>query len=274
MFINLAWTNVNSGAVTTNIYRGTAELDRKNLGTPLVTLTNGETTYKDTNVTLGTTYYYVIEFVSAGVRTSTRNYPMVAQYVRGHGNPTVVLGNDAYGFIDSVSFGRTVSLLTQLGMPTAGIADNALPAGLKFSYNGKVVVAIPITTSLIASSYNSFGSLLNNNAGLPVSFDGFNYLVRLPKGMPSSWDNASRPTTGDYDTDFIKLCLCHFNQLAPMDGETLGKLGNQNKSIAIICRETNAGYVNGRTPSTGAITWYPVGNAVTGITIFLLELVE
>lgn len=274
MFINLAWTNVNSGAVTTNIYRGTAELDRKNLGTPLVTLTNGETTYKDTNVTLGTTYYYVIEFVSAGVRTSTRNYPMVAQYVRGHGNPTVVLGNDAYGFIDSVSFGRTVSLLTQLGMPTAGIADNVLPTGLKFSYNGKVVVAIPITTNLIASSYSSFGSLLNNNAGLPVSFDGFNYLARLPKGMPSSWDNASRPTAGDYDIEFIKLCLCHFNQLAPMDGETLGKLGNQNKSIAIICRETNAGYVNGRTPSTGVITWYPVGNAVTGITIFLLELVE
>jgi len=274
MFINLAWTNANIGSVTTNIYRGTAELDRKNLGTPLVTLTNGETAYKDTGVTLGTTYYYVIEFVAGGVKTTTRNFPLMAQYVRGHGNPTIILGNDAYGFIDSVSFGRTISLLTQLGMPTSGIADIALPAGIKFSYNGKVVVAIPITTNSIAATYNAFSPLLNNNAGIPVSFDGFNYLVRLPKGMSASWDNASRPTNGDYDTDFIKLCLCHFNQLVPMDAETLGKLSNQNKSLAIICRETNAGYVNARTPSTGVITWYPVGNTAAGITIFLLELVE
>lgn len=275
MFINLAWTNANIGSVTTNIYRGTAELDRKNLGTPLVTLTNGETTYKDSNVTLGTTYYYVIEFVSGGTKVTTRNFPLVAQYVRGHGNPTIVIGNDAYGFIDYVSLGRITPLLTQLGMPTAGIADGAVPQGVKFSYNGKVVIATQFTTGSIASVNSSFTPLLNNADGVQVTIDGFKYIVRLPKGMPPSWDNASRPTTAvDWDPDFIKLCLCQFNMLVPNDGETLGKLNSLSKNTQMLFRETNGGYICTRNVSTGVPSWPTVSNTATGTVFLLFELVE
>lgn len=275
MFINLTWTNANIGSVVTNIYRGTAELDRKNLGTPLVTLNNGETTYKDTSVTLGVTYYYVIEFVSGGTKVTTRNFPLVAQYVRGHGNPTVVLGSDAYGFMDYVSLGRISSLLTQLGMPTTGITDGTLPQGVKFTYNGKVVVATQLTVSSIAANYQALSPLLNNSDGIQVTIDGFKYLVRIPKGMPASWDNASRPTTAmDWDTDFIKLCLSQYNAMTPYDAETLGKLNSFSKSVAIAFRETNGGYICTRNPATSVPAWPSLSNGSAGTVFLLFELVE
>lgn len=60
----LSWVNNNAQATNVEIYRSLTALDTANLTNPLVTLTNGETTWEDTGVIYGATYYYVIQMVT------------------------------------------------------------------------------------------------------------------------------------------------------------------------------------------------------------------
>lgn len=68
MQVTLRWVNKNVGATTVRVYRGDEKFDGTALPSPMATLTNGETTYTDTTVKYGNSYWYMLS-VSNGKET-------------------------------------------------------------------------------------------------------------------------------------------------------------------------------------------------------------
>ncbi len=70
--IDLSWTAAASSAVTGyNVFRGTTAGDESITPLNSTPLSSGTTTFQDTTVTAGTTYYYVVEAIDNGVTTNT-----------------------------------------------------------------------------------------------------------------------------------------------------------------------------------------------------------
>lgn len=110
MQIYLSWENLNSAAVTLEIYRGDEPLDRANLpAEPIATLTNGETNYTDgVNVGLGKTYYYVFVTSNSGDRTVSQNYQVTAVSRRGAGPQTLLQGDSTIGYFGTITCGEFI----------------------------------------------------------------------------------------------------------------------------------------------------------------------
>lgn len=276
MYIDLKWENINTGQVTTNIYRGTSELDRANLGTPLVSFTNKTVTYRDNTVVAGGVYYYVIEFVSGAERASTRNFQVTAIFTRGHGNPTVVIGNDDYGVMDVLNVLRTYQVMTQLGMPTAGFSDQVLTNTYKFSYKNKVYIVAGTGINQMMTTYSAVAQLFNNATGTLITVDGFNYRVMLPPVLPDGWDGTTVITGTQPAGDmYSKLVASLSSSAVPGPLESLGKLNTLNTAY-VLGREVVNGQVALRAPSGNTVSWTPsTGNISSSVVLFLLfELVE
>lgn len=140
MYLKLTWTDPNVGAHTLNIYRGKAPLDRANLGTPLVTLTNGEVQYDDTTVERGKLYYYVFETVIGSDKAVSPNYPMQASVRRGPGPTDLKYGDYDYGYfgtIASANFINGVELAAKVGL-TVGASTAQGPIWHKYVRNNKI----------------------------------------------------------------------------------------------------------------------------------------
>lgn len=276
MYIDLNWTNTNSGSVKTNIYRSLTALDKANLGTPIATLTNGETKYRDNNVVANTTYNYVIEFEANGVKVSTRNFVMKAEYVRGHGSPAVMLGTDDYGLMTYVTVGRLIGVLRSAGIQTTGTSDVNFN-GVKFSYKGKVYYSVVLPANQVNSTLTPITPLYNNNAGIPIVVDGFNYLLRLGKVLGPSWDGVTKVASiPDFDEYYTRFILPQLPTVAFRPEETLGKLNNLTATNTIIGREMIANTIATRLSDGTAITWVAptTSTAATQYIPFILELVE
>ena len=146
MYIDLQWTNLNSKAVKLEIFRGDAPLDRANLGTPIATLTEGETTYRDsTDVTIGKDYYYVFVTSNASDRVVSQNYRIQAIGRRGPGEQTLAQGTNALGYFgpvpsaDFISINELVTRTNLRSQATAiGIAQ-PMPVWHKFVRKGKIL---------------------------------------------------------------------------------------------------------------------------------------
>lgn len=277
MYIDLKWSNPNSGPVKTNIYRSLTALDKANLGTPIVVLNNKETTYRDSGVVVGTTYNYVIEFELNGVKVSTRNFTAVAQFVRGPGNPSVVIGNQNYGYMDYVSIGRILNIWPQAGMTISGTADNAFGPAIKFSYNNKVYLCALLPANTVGSTMANVTPLLNNDAGVPVTIEGYNYLLRMGKVLGPSWDGTTKVTTiTDFDEFYAKFVLPQLGTLYLKPGETLGKLNTMVGTNVIVGREVIANTIATRIGIGNPITWIAPTTATTASQYIplILEMVE
>lgn len=278
MYIDLKWANVNTGPITTNIYRGTAPLDKANLGTPVAVLTNKEVAWRDLNVAAGTTYYYVIEFDDGnGNKVSTRVFTIVANYIRGHGNASVMLGDQNYGFMDYVAPGRLLGVLTSAGFSPTGISDVNFGPAVKFSYNNKVYFSILQQANQVGSTLSVMTPLLNNDVGIPVTIDGFNYILRMAKVLGPSWDGTSKPASqADLDEYYIKFILPQFNYLQNWEGESLGKVNNLSATNTVFGREVVSNTIASRVGRNGAIVWNASTLALTASQYipFILELVE
>lgn len=276
MYIDLKWDNINTGTITTNIYRGTAALDRANLGTPLATFNTKTTTYRDNTVTAGITYYYVIEFVANGERTSTRNFSASAVFTRGHGNNMVMFGNDNYGFMDQVTILTSNQVTALLGLPVTGTADTAVGSAMKFSYKGKAVIVMVVPIANMAKVYNDLTPLFNTT-GIRVTVDTFIYNVTIPNVLPDTWDGASAPSGVLASPDAVaKLFTSQYYNAAPGALETLGKLNINASAYNLIGREYFNNSVPTRTISSNNVSWYTATAVVnTAVSVPLMfELVE
>uniref|UniRef100_A0AB39CDC2 Virion structural protein n=1 Tax=Pseudomonas phage RVTF4 TaxID=3236931 RepID=A0AB39CDC2_9VIRU len=144
MNLELIWENKNSIPVTTEIYRGDAPLDRENLGTPLVTLTEQETRWVDQSVDRSKLYYYVFVTITENDRNVSQNYPMRAVPRRGPGPTDVVMGDMNLGYFGTIQQSMFIGaerLAGHCGFPAVGPTYNF--AGVthwhKFIRNGKVL---------------------------------------------------------------------------------------------------------------------------------------
>lgn len=204
MYIKLKWTNLNSGSFTTNIYRSTSPIDRANLGTPLATLTAGESEYQDDVVVRGTTYYYVFETLNAGDRSVSINYAFKAVPRRGAGPNDIVVGDYEYGYFGtliSADFIGTAELMAKVGLTGATIV-NAAPLWHKYARKGKVLfvpskgLASGVAWSALYNAGIVYGVDANNKGGQYVPTPGVNQLRKITIG---SDQYIVRLTTGYSD---------------------------------------------------------------------------
>ena len=227
MDIKLSWTNPNSSAVTIKIYRSTAMIDRANLGVPIVTLTNGETSWTDTTAVVGQTYYYVYEINSASDRIVSMNIRSDGDVPTGHGPNKLQWGDSKLGYFGNIpgfSFVSSSELIKKFGLNSDGIyrvlADN--PTWFKYIRNGKVLfvpdtaLADGITWMKLYNAglvYGYDGVGKGNPALLPatkvnqlktIQIGGYTYIVRLMTG---------------YDETFANLCpearITEYTPLSP-----------------------------------------------------------
>lgn len=136
----LKWTNRTLAPFTINIYRGAAELDRKNLSNPIATLTGGESTYSD-EVPRGSTNYYVIEVVKGTDKATSNNIQVLALPKKGPGPVTLLQGDYNYGYFGTIASKDFVSgfQLFELAAAGAGIASQIAPIWHKYIRKGKVL---------------------------------------------------------------------------------------------------------------------------------------
>lgn len=280
MYIHLKWSNLNTQDVTINVYRSATTIDRANPGTPLVTLPATAVDYYDRTVVVGSSYYYVIEFVSTKGKVSSRNYQFTAQYYRGHGSNLVVVGDDNYGFMGQLTF-PSMNVFTKLlgiNRATAGATDDAILQAFKFSIDGKVYITVDVNMSYMAVT--DYAAFAKRPTPLPVTIDGFNYLAFAPNfvGLPTP-ALANGVPTGD-NTLAHKLVSCLMYNL-PFRGrphDRLGRIGTYSQTTSWVTGDL--GNDTTRLPvyraDSDAITWSLFAGVSTASYegLVILELVE
>lgn len=207
MYIDLTWVNLNNIDVTLEIYKGNEPLDRESLPvTPVATITDGSTRWRDSDVELGKTYYYVFKTISDTDEHISVNYPIRAINRRGIGSQDIIDGDANLGYFGTVSSGQfiTANELKEKINLTAGAVYNPFPIWHKFIRNNKILY-IPNTPIAENISWND---LWNAHVvyGTDVAKNGFveahqkvitigadQYIVRLMTGFRDdyydTWDN-------------------------------------------------------------------------------------
>ncbi len=199
MQLTLHWENLNVIPTVTKIYRSDAPIDRTNLGVPLVTLNNGETSWIDTNVVRGKVYYYVFEITSAHDRVVSANKKVQALPRTGPGPQDLLYGDMDLGFfgeVDASEFFSYSDIVNQLNLawtPTVQAAQWA-----KVAYKNKVIYIPyrPVTVTYVSwSDLYAKGLVYGRDDAGPGLYSGTpanqkrtlrkgmeEFLVRLPKG--------------------------------------------------------------------------------------------
>lgn len=229
MNLELIWKNRNPIPVTTEIYRGDQELDRENLGTPLVTLTNQETRWVDQTVDRGKLYYYVFVTISAVDRNVSKNYPMRALPRRGPGPQDILIGDTNLGYfgaIPNADFISSTRLLELLGM--TGATGTFNHAGItkwhKYIRDGKVILfpnQVMSTANLTGKMLYEYGVMFGvngngtfvptgstpTNQNKRITVDADTFIVRCPHGWGTDTDlptgNVTEPAGRSEWSDLI-----------------------------------------------------------------------
>ena len=207
MYIDLNWVNLNNVNVTLEIYRGDNPLDRDNLPvSPVATIADGATTWRDTDVELGKTYYYVFKTISDTDEHISVNYPIRAINRRGVGSQDIRDGDANLGYFGTVSSGQfiTANELKEKIDLTAGAVYNPFPIWHKFIRNNKILF-IPQTPIVENISWNAlwnadvvYGKEDSGNPFIEggkkvVTIGADQYIVRLMTGFRDdeyeTWDN-------------------------------------------------------------------------------------
>lgn len=284
MYIYLKWGNPNTQPTTVNIYRSSGVINRLSPGTPLVTLDGSVTEYFDRTVTLGSSYYYVFEFVAGSNKVTSRNYQFTAQYQRGHGGAVVVVGDDNYGYMGYWSSGSLNQVCAQVGLLRGGqyVNTDYTLSCLKFSIKGKVYNAYTLTASQFEAT--SLLTFLQQDTKHPVIIDGINYLVYPANVLGAGYDFTAAPEiTVPVDRDDIseKLMLPQLMALddANRDTSTFGK-------VSATSIGSNANRMTGRTGKNttriptyaydvDTVIWQPIASTPNSTYVcFIFELVE
>lgn len=222
MAIKLAWTNRNTVPVTTTIYRGDAPLDRANLPTPLVTLSNNESEYIDATAIQGNTYYYVYKTATANESIVSRNQKIQAAETRGPGSNVLLYGDRDLGLYDVLS---AEQLITATNLNAAVAGATAVITNLywyKYARNGKVLF-VPEKPIGYNTSLNALDTKKLINGETTILVQGYTFKVRLMRGWNEVGNAVALPSkTGTYPMDMQTVTqTCEFNDLAyPMFAAT------------------------------------------------------
>jgi fibronectin type 3 domain-containing protein len=202
--VSLSW-NASNGAATYNIYRGTTSGSE----TLLQSSVSG-TTFTDTGVTNGTTYFYEVTAVNAGGESGKSNEASATPQTPIPGVPT---GLTAVGGIQKILLSWTASTgaityniyrattsgaetLYQTGITTASFTDTGLPNGTTYFYevtavnaggeSGKSNEASATPTAVVASAVfiKSDSTTAGNWKGV-YGADGFNIITDPSANNPT-----------------------------------------------------------------------------------------
>lgn len=240
MAIKLKWVNPNAFATTIEIYRGDTPLDRTNLGVPVATLSNGETSWIDAAAAYDRVYYYVFVTIRGTDRVVGANNKVETVERKGAGPNNFRYGNDRLGYYgrlkptEFINSGKILAALKSLvGISTPIIA----PDWYKYARNGKTLYVPNMNFGNVAwdSLYKAgavygvdgfggpHGSLPNTNQLVIVELNGDEYMVRLPLGVkndaadnidlsvfPKDEENAN---VIDMASAPYKTWRCEFNDL-------------------------------------------------------------
>lgn len=225
MYIDLQWTNLNSKSVKLEIYRGDAPLDRENLGSPIATLTQGETTYRDsTGITIGKDYYYVFVTSNASDRVVSYNYRVQAVGRRGPGEQTLAQGTNELGYFgpipstDLITISELVTRTNLRSQATGIVIQYPVPVWHKYVRKGKVlfIPERPVAYNLAWSHLYTLGMVYGRedsgsnplmptkvpqNAKITIGAD--TYRVRLLRGSTdqdyTTWTASLIETYPEFD---------------------------------------------------------------------------
>lgn len=230
MSFTLRWNNPNTAATVVNIYRDTKDISVTALPAVLATLSNGETSYRDTTVVAGQTYYYLLTVTANGKTVATASQKYTVAVRRGIGPQTLIAGDDRLGFYGAVAaeeqwYGSQLPAGFLAAFPTAYASTDRVPL-LKFTRNGKIFY-------LLASYYAGWATWAtlyqnglvygtgdngpdNGRGTLPATLQDAKivslndtYRMRLPRGLSSAsaspafaFNDAYKDKTHD-ETDLI-----------------------------------------------------------------------
>lgn len=234
----LSWVNNNAQPTNVEIYRSLSKLDTANLTNPLVTLTNGETTWEDTGVLYGVTYNYVIQMVSKDgtQKAPTRNIVMQAGLGRGIGPNILQQGDERLGYFGAIAVADFIPTAT-LAASQAGSGGLSFAAAItqwhKFVRRGKILY-VPNGYGSAAYTYTQlyqagwvFGTDDNGptdgqvttpqNQRRIVNYRGDKYFLRLARGYAdadssSAQYDLSNVNQQNHDT-LATTPECEFNDL-------------------------------------------------------------
>lgn len=212
----LSWTNNNTQPTNVEIYRGLAPLDTANLTDPLVTLTNGESSWEDNGVIYGATYYYVVQLLTKDglKKVPSRNISMQAGLGRGLGPNILLQGNERLGYFGLVEAADFIPPATILAAQNGGAMAYMLAVRWhKFIRRGKILY-VPQTVPASGNYHHNiiyqagfmYGTddtgPVDGRLGTPVNqrrvinWRGEKYTIRLPRG----YADPDSPTQVDLST--------------------------------------------------------------------------
>lgn len=204
MGIRLEIANKNTAAVTVNVYRGDAPLDRANLPAPIGKVENTTANpiiFNDANVVQGQTYYYVMETIGPKDRAFSRNFKTQALETRGPGDSDLKLGNRLLGYYGNMTAGSLIdapTLCSAIGL--TGFTPNNFTYWYKFARKGKVLFVPNMHIARSGQSYNKLKAL-GLVDGKQITIGNFKFLVRLPSG----WDDTTAMPTAIADNTAFSM---------------------------------------------------------------------
>jgi hypothetical protein len=162
MSFTLRWDNPNTIATVINIYRDIKDISAAALPAPLVTLSNGETSYRDTTAVSGQTYYYLLTATANGKTVATASQKYTVAVRRGIGPNTLISGDDRLGYYGPVPveeqwYGSQLPAGFLSMFPTAFASTDRVPL-LKFTRGGKVLYML----LAISPGFASWANLYQN----------------------------------------------------------------------------------------------------------------
>lgn len=239
MSFTLRWANNNAQATVVRIYRDTKDISPAALPAVLATLSNGETSYRDTTAVPGQTYYYLLT-VTANDKTvagASQKYTIAVK--RGIGPSTILWGDDKLGWLGNVPYeerflGSQLPPALLAMFPGSAVFSDRVELN-KMTRNGKILYTLAtLSPGWIdwATLYNSGLVYGTGDAGpanghptlsdviqnASVVHNGDTYRIRLMRGLTDAPTSPVYPfdaSMNEKTHDSIPgLGFCEYNDLA------------------------------------------------------------
>lgn len=206
MRLRLKWKDINVGTRTVEIYRTDTQPTPTPTGSPVATLTNGETQWDDTTVVRGQSYWYTLKVIKGSDSAWGVPRQLIALPNTGPGPQELAYGDldlGVYGPLNAIDFITSAKLAGAFGLPTPGTAYDT--GWTKFSRNGKTLFVPRVAQAISVAWLTLYDKGLifgvagpgPQNGGRPdkdqlatITIAGSDFIVRLPTGF----DDRNNPT--------------------------------------------------------------------------------
>lgn len=256
MLIKLKWNNSNDATAAVQVFRDTVVIDTANPGTPIATLPGTATSYDDSSVLAGVTYYYAVAVSKGTKRIFTPVKTFVNEAKRGPGGARILFGDERLGYMGKLGPTEFINIVKYLGLgsTTANVFNMSWH---KFVRKGKILFIAEMPLNYDTNTRGPWSQTIRKNVGLVsgiqwafdnsaqsdaaktsiASFGGNTFHFRTLRGLPDDW-NGTSPTAA-----MIADPTTEFNELIPplLAGEFYfpNKIGSVRQGTVLRCTQGN-----------------------------------